>query len=152
MLPIKKIYVDTRQRSPDSNSHSDFHIDLPTTILMPEDTGFYIEDICIPVSWWPVEENVNDYFFFQTMGSVSLVVITPGNYTTEELGTEIVKQMNSVFGATPRFASEYRKSQNAIVIKFLPAYIGNDNLQVFRILTDNDLKLTAWNLDRYFQS
>ena len=58
MLPIKKNYIDTRQRTADSASHSDFSIDLPTTLLMPDDTGFYVEDICIPVSWWSVEEFV----------------------------------------------------------------------------------------------
>ena len=48
MLPIKKIYIDTRFKSSDSRSDSDFKIDLPTTLLMPEDTGFYIDDVCIP--------------------------------------------------------------------------------------------------------
>ena len=41
MLPIKKIYIDTRFKSSDSTSDSDFRVDLPTTLLMPEDTVFY---------------------------------------------------------------------------------------------------------------
>ncbi len=56
-----KIYIDTRQRTADSASHSDFSVDLPTTLLMPEDTGFYVEDICIPVSWWSIEEGVKAF-------------------------------------------------------------------------------------------
>ena len=51
MLPIKKIYIDTRFKSSDSRSDSDFKIDLPTTLLMPEDNGFYIDDVCIPHTW-----------------------------------------------------------------------------------------------------
>ncbi len=51
MLPIRKIYIDTRFKSFDSASRSDFNTDLPTTFLMPEDTGFYIDDVCIPHSF-----------------------------------------------------------------------------------------------------
>ena len=45
MLPIKKIYIDSRFKTSPSESHSNFTIELPTTMLMPEDTGFYIEDV-----------------------------------------------------------------------------------------------------------
>ena len=39
MLPIKKIYIDSRFKSSDSASDSDFKIDLPISFLMPEDTS-----------------------------------------------------------------------------------------------------------------
>ena len=48
MLPIKKIYIDTRFMSSDSESSSNFKVDLPTTVTLPEDSVFYIDDICIP--------------------------------------------------------------------------------------------------------
>ena len=67
MLPIKKIYIDSRCKSSDSVSDSDFHIDLPTTFLMPDDTGFYIDDesgksnYCCPIAyhtdWEETEKN-----------------------------------------------------------------------------------------------
>ncbi len=56
MLPIKKLYIDTRFKAPDSVSDSDFYIDLPQTLTMPEGTGFYLDDISIPVSWHPIEK------------------------------------------------------------------------------------------------
>ena len=40
MLPIKKLYIDTRFKSKYSASHSDFKIDLPIALTMPEDTVF----------------------------------------------------------------------------------------------------------------
>ena len=64
MPPIKKIYIDTRLKAPDSRSDSDFFIDLPTTFLMPEDCGFYIDDVCLPHSWYTVEEGFNDSLCF----------------------------------------------------------------------------------------
>ena len=42
MLPIKKIYIDTRFMSSDSESSSNFKVDLPTTVTLPEDTVFFI--------------------------------------------------------------------------------------------------------------
>ena len=42
MLPITKLYVDSRFKSSDSVSDSDFKIDIPINLLMPENTGFYI--------------------------------------------------------------------------------------------------------------
>ena len=60
MLPIKKLYIDSRFKSPDSVSDSDFYIDLPETLLMPEGTGFYLDDISIPVTWYPITENRNN--------------------------------------------------------------------------------------------
>ena len=36
MLPIKKLYIDSRWKSSDSASHTDFKIDLPCSLLMPE--------------------------------------------------------------------------------------------------------------------
>ena len=59
MLPIKKFYIDSRFKTSSSETHSNFTIDFPTTLLMPEDTGFYIEDVCIPHSWYPINAGNN---------------------------------------------------------------------------------------------
>ena len=60
MLPIKKIYIDSRFKSSDSVSDSDFKIDLPSTYFMPENTVFYIEDVNVPVSWYSLDQTRND--------------------------------------------------------------------------------------------
>jgi hypothetical protein len=31
---------------------------------MPEDTGFYIDDVCVPHTWYPVESGVNNSILF----------------------------------------------------------------------------------------
>ena len=104
MLPIKKIYIHTLQKTADSASHSDFSVDLPTTYLMPDDTGFYVEDVCLPIAWWTVEEGVNDTLLWgqQLLGFDGTLPrmdrISAGIYTSEELGAAIVKVMNATFG------------------------------------------------------
>ncbi len=141
MLPIKKIYIDTRPRTAGSASHSDFSVDLPTTILMPEDTGFYVEDICIPVSWWTLEEGVNDFIFWShwtgSFEAVTQSAIPPGVYNAEELGTAIVTSMNGSF-TTLRYASACLKLQNAIVIKWLDSFIGTDVVRYFKVFTNSE--------------
>ena len=47
MLPIKKIYVDTRFMNLNSKSSSDFTIDLPQSYTLPDNTVAYIEETII---------------------------------------------------------------------------------------------------------
>jgi hypothetical protein len=63
MLPIKKIYIDTRHKSADSISTSDFTIVLPETVTLPEGAVCYVDDVCIPYSWYTITENFNDRIY-----------------------------------------------------------------------------------------
>ena len=80
MLPIHKNYIDSRFKSSDSASHSDFKIDLPITFLLPDDTEFYIEDVCIPHTWYPISERNNIVAFKYNNTSRCYAYVTPGNY------------------------------------------------------------------------
>ena len=62
-LDIKKIYVDSRFRTSDSKSNSDFTIDLPRNFNVPDDTVCYIDDIVLPVSWATIDYR-NRYVYF----------------------------------------------------------------------------------------
>ena len=55
MLEVKNVYIDTRFKTADSRSDSEFIIDLPKTINIPEDTIAYINDIVLPVSWTTID-------------------------------------------------------------------------------------------------
>ena len=56
MLPIKKIYVDSKYKTKDSIRDANFKITLPQTMFMPDNTVFYIDDVAIPHSWYTVED------------------------------------------------------------------------------------------------
>ena len=62
MLELKKIYIDTRFKTIDSKSDSDFTIELPRTINIPDDTTAYTNDIVLPVSWTTADEQ-NDKLY-----------------------------------------------------------------------------------------
>ena len=57
MLPVKKIYIDSKYKTADSVSDSNFKFQLPQTCYMPDDTKFYISDVCIPHTW----NTINDF-------------------------------------------------------------------------------------------
>jgi len=142
MLPIKKIYVDTRLKAPDSRSDSDFFIDLPTTFLMPDDCGFYIEEVCIPHSWYTVEEGINDQLSFTMGPSNEDVTVPPGVYSVTALGAAIATGMSNkaisaglVPGAGPHFTHEYNNLKQTITIQL------TNSLHSFTILTDAELKV-----------
>ena len=55
MLPLKKICNDSRHITKDSESSSNFKIDLPINLTRPPNTACYITDITIPVNWYTVQ-------------------------------------------------------------------------------------------------
>ena len=138
MLPIKKIYIDSRCKSSDSISDSDFQIDLPTTFLMPEDTGFYIDDVCIPHTWYPIEADVNNWLLCRVSNyAVPLNIQIPeGNYSVKDLGLAIALGMNAAVGDT-FLESVYNNKTNTITIKPVDAH----PLVEFLIWTDEQLEL-----------
>ena len=114
-------------------SDSDFKIDLPQNLLMPEGTGFYIDDISIPVSWYVIEEGRNNIVFFQAFGLSVGAVIPSGNYSVVSLNDAIVKAMNDLQLSTAQFEAAPNVSTNTIGIK-------SKNSVSFSILTDEQCK------------
>jgi hypothetical protein len=136
MLPIKKIYIDSRYKSGDSASDSNFYIDLPVNMVMPDNTGFYIDDVAVPVSWYVIDEGRNDMFYFRVGGEVSHKKIPPGNYSLSTFSEELGKNMNS--GYPDYFVVAPDRKKNTILI------VGTTTTS-FEILTDKQIK--ALNLD-----
>ena len=104
MLPIKKIYVDSRHRTADSESSSNFKIELPYSITLPDNTVFFVSGICIPHVFRLIEKDVNDriYFTYTSRGSNNVNnifytygVLAPGSYSGQNLATAIQTAMNA---------------------------------------------------------
>ena len=93
MLPISKIYIDTRYRTSDSASSNDFKVELPETITLPRGTKAYITDVAIPNTLTTIMEGFNDKVYFAVLLYTKLeqpfskifnfhvFALTPGNYT-----------------------------------------------------------------------
>ena len=131
MLPIKKIYVDSRYKSGDSVSDTNFYIDLPINLMMPDNTGFYIDDVAVPVSWYVIDEGRNDMFYYKVGNVVLQKKVTPGNYSLVTLNEELVNIMN--VGYANFFMSAPNVSKNTVGI------VGTTTT-TFEILTDKQVR------------
>ena len=89
-------------KSNDSVSHTDFIIDLPITVTLPENTAFYITDITIPVSYYTIEAGRNNKLYFRVNAyNVDVITIPDGNYNTVTLNNAIVDLLNLFYPLTP---------------------------------------------------
>ena len=130
-LPIKKIYIDSRFKSSDSASDSNFKVDLPVPITLPDNTVCYIDDISIPVSWYTIQSGINNEFYFRLDDTIYFALIPDGNYSLTTLNDTLVKEMNknqNSFTAVPNVLN------NTIGIKTSSTF-------PFAILTDAQIRL-----------
>jgi hypothetical protein len=132
MLPVRKIYIDSRFKSPDSASDSDFKVDLPQSLTMPEGSVFFVDDVSIPVSWYVIDDNRNNKLYVRVDGVTHLKTVTPGNYTIQTLSEELNTKLNEIvqndgFIATPNV------STNQITIAI-------QSTETFELLTDSQLQ------------
>ena len=151
-LPIKKIYIDTTFKSSRSASNSNFTVDLDRTLNFPENTAFFIDDVCIPHSWYLIDDNVNDklYFSYCPAALAPLLVIDPtntgvenimvkieaGNYSGSDLAVELQTKIRAYIN-NPIFPNlltvYYNAKRNTIIID--PGYPE----WIFKLLTPADL-------------
>lgn len=140
-LPVKKIYVDSRYMTNDSTSTANFKFQLPRNIFLPQNTVFYLEDVCIPHSWHTVETGLNDtmYIYYRnaTAGVAGLYIlqIPANNYTGATLATQIQTSLQVVLG---NFTTTYDLNNHCITISN-----SNSNIQ-FRIPSDEELETTTY--------
>jgi len=144
-LPVKKIFVDTKYMTSDSPSTSNFKMQLPRSIELPDHTSMFINNICIPHSWYTVEENFNDKLYihiYSTSSSFSgvwynICTLTPGIYNPTSLAAEIQQELKTATDTGSRtniFTVVYNSLVNQITIAM------NYSDLNFEILTTSQLK------------
>ena len=143
MLPIKKVYIDTKYKTKDSISNSNFKYELPQTMFMPENTVFYVDDVAIPHSWATVE-SFNDKLYFRVIGQAvnptdHIISLEKQLYNGQTLATELTAKINAL-GYTSTVIYNASKQQISISI----------TTYSFKFLTDNELQ-TIDTLDPAYQ-
>jgi len=142
-LKYKKIYIDTRYKTPDSVSTSDFKISLPESISFGGDTAFYIDDFTCGHSWYSIEDFNNKlYLHLKKSSGVDdiwsyIITISNGNYTGSDFALELQNKLRAATNnaiVVNLFNVSYNSKNNNLTIS-----ITND-LYTFKILTPDDLK------------
>jgi hypothetical protein len=123
MLDIKKVYIDTRYKTEDSASHSDFFIELPRTLNVPEKTICYLTDVVIPVSWSTVDVRNNKLYMYldwkTSSGPVPMyrvITIPVKNYSGIDFAAALQVGINTAFGVAISFEVLYDLTDNMLTI------------------------------------
>ena len=126
MLDIKKVYVDTRYKTDDSKSDSDFTIELPRTLNIPENTVCYLTDVVLPVSWRTVDERNNKLYMFIMLDEdnplYKIIEIPVGNYSGPDFCAALGKAIQDTMTASELLIVinvSYDRNDNMITIKQL---------------------------------
>ena len=99
-LTYKKIMVDSLYRLPQSNSSSDFIIELPENMECPAGTKMFVSEVSIGAVWKTTEVGFYEYFYFMLYDNSDNLLrssrIYLGNkiYFAEQLSFDIVSGMN----------------------------------------------------------
>ena len=146
-LKYKKLYIDTRYKTPDSKSTNDFKINLPETISFENNTCFYIDDVTIPHSWTSIEDFNNKLYLYVSEDDDPdnkysfIITISNGNYTGADFAIELQNKIraatnslnNNMFGVSFNIRNNY--------LTITTAYTGYS----FKILTPKDLETSLNN-------
>ena len=151
MLEVKKIYVDTRFKTADSRSDSDFYIDLPKTVNITDTVKCYIDDIVMPISFKVVELHNNNLYFsiYYFNGTVFTTIycqitLTPKNYNGITLSAILKTLMNAQLTNDMNFSFDvtYDITDNILSIHILDEREEADKIGVVAIvhlISDYDL-------------
>ena len=140
-LKYKKIYIDTRYKTSDSKSTSDFKINLPESISFESNTCFYIDDITIPHSWTSIEDFNNKlYLYVSEDGDPDdkysfIITVSNGNYTGADFAIELQNKIRTATNSinTNMFSVSYNIRNNYLTIS--TGFSGYS----YKILTPKDL-------------
>ena len=98
-LDIRKIYVDTKFKTADSKSDSDFYIDLPRTLQTSENTKAFIDEIAIP-NVMKVIDARNQKLYVSIFSNDSrydqIVTIPTNNYSGVTFASALQTALNSL--------------------------------------------------------
>ena len=99
-LTYKKVYVNSNYRLPQSNSSSDFIIELDTNFECPEGTRMYITEVSLPTVWKTTENGFFEKFYAMLYDNTDTllrcVILDLSNkiYFAEQLSFDIVSKLN----------------------------------------------------------
>ena len=93
MDKIKKVYIDTRYKTSDSISNSDFKFELKEALDLRENTACYIDDMSIPHTWYTIEDYNNKLYIEATNQDLTLsahiLAVASTKYTASSLATSL---------------------------------------------------------------
>jgi len=102
-IPIKKVYIDSRFKTKDSKSNSEFKYELAESVELPDKCVCFVDDVIIPVSWYNIDENSKNIYVrrYQDLSNTKtdrIVPIEVNNHTADTLTDAVQNALNTAFG------------------------------------------------------
>jgi len=97
----RRLVVDSRYRTKESVSNSDFTINLPYAVTIPSGSLMYVDSICLSHAWPTVQTDTNDHLYVQervtgqASDTMRTIQLAPGTYTADALKDEVVLKLNA---------------------------------------------------------
>ena len=147
MDKIKKIYVDSRYKTSDSVSNSDFKFELKEQIDVPDNTVCYIDDISIPHSWYTVENYNNKLYIENTHSDFTLtaavLTIPEGNYTATNLASTLQSVLQTTF-PNENYTCVYNTARGTITITAIRSFRIYTDEQVVQLTNSIGVQFPGW--------
>ena len=127
----KKVYTDSRYKTNDRISDSDFKLEIKEALDLGDNTVCYIDDISIPHTWYTIEFYNNQLYIETTSNSIangSIIILPNGNYTASSLAATLTPPLQARF---PEICFSCNYNNNVGTIK-----ITSFSNSQCRILTD----------------
>ena len=131
---MQKIYIDSRFRTADSKSESDFIVELPRSFNVPDGVVAHIDDIVIQISWRAVDERNNKCYISVFSGLHALrdthFTLTPQNYDGATFAIELAAKLNialASFVPLPVMSCSYDILSGLLTISMTDARTGTGN-------------------------
>ena len=141
-IPIKKAEVNSRFKTKDSKSNSEFKYELVESIQLLDKCVCFVDDVVLPVSWYNIDDNNKNIYVrrFQDLADTKtdrIVPIEVSNHTTDTLTEAVQEALNTKIGAGVFIVSyDDRKLKLSITAE------SQSELELF---TDDELKgLNGW--------
>ena len=104
MGDFRRVVVDSRYKTADSHSDSDFYVDLKYPMMIPKGSLMYVEGVSLSHSWPTIQKDINDkVYVLEQIGASPgssaehnrIAVLTPGAYNSVQLAAELQTQLNA---------------------------------------------------------
>ena len=144
---LRKVYIDSRYKTSNSASNTDFTFELKQNLDLPDNTTCWIDDISIPHTWYSVE-NFNSNLYVRVIGTGNTdkrINLSQKNYTGSTLATELQTKLSAAF--TETFTVTYTSSTGTLNIT-----ISTNNFIIYTEdeLENNTMTWTGTGSDSYF--
>jgi hypothetical protein len=95
---LNKVFNDSRFKTPESKSDSDFTIELSDNIELEPNIGCIVQDITIPHTWYNISQ-LNNSLYFSLNDNDYIIRLAPRTYDIFSLADAIENAMNEATNA-----------------------------------------------------